>query len=88
MADAKRNFLVFEAHTNLQPHPSAREAEPKLVGYNCIGGVSAADPERAVMAAMSVTRRIGKYAVIPAEFIDFSTGLVDEAEAERPTLNP
>jgi hypothetical protein len=87
-----RNFLVFEAHTNNMPHPSGRRGdrdnEPTLVGYNCIGGVAAQDEAKAVMAAMSVTKRIGKYAVIEATFVDFSAGLLAEAEADRPQLNP
>lgn len=96
--ESMTNFLIFEAAT--PPAPAMRHdlpggprqwgpspEDPAIVPYTCIGGVRATDENAACRAVIGVTRRVGKYAVIPAVFIDFGEGLM-EPNAKRPQLNP
>jgi hypothetical protein len=85
MAPKVQSFLVFEADTNVMPVDQANRV--KLIGYHPIGSARAESAEAACMAVMGVTRRIGKYAAVPATFLDFTPNL-DPAESERLALNP
>lgn len=78
----KRNFLVFEQAQNTiiedNYHTGRVEYQNRalpLIGYNCIGAVAAEDENDAVRAVMGVTRRISRYAVIEATFIDFAVDM-------------
>lgn len=97
-----RNFLVFEADDAYEPPPVnnvttdyrgntyVNRSEPRrkvLIPYTCVGAVQANDETDAARAIVSATRRIGKYAVIEATFIDFTQD-INEPEAEAPKLNP
>lgn len=94
MASKKTSYLVFESQ---QPEHGGAPVmtsggrtvvgEEPLFGYTCVGAVSARDSVQAVQAIMSKTRRIGRYAVIEAEFINFDSAFSDPEE-DRPTLNP
>lgn len=93
------NYLVFEsqappdhsgAPTQFNPRTNQMEVigNAPLFGYTCIAAVRAKDTTQAVQAVMGRTRRIGKYAVIEAEFIDFTSSPFQDAEGEAPQLNP
>jgi hypothetical protein len=88
------DYLVFECvtqHVSEMNHQTGAQREydlrTTLHGYNCIGSVRAKDEMDAVRAVMQVTRRISKYAVLPAVFIDFSP-TADADGTHRPQLNP
>jgi hypothetical protein len=90
-APVKRDYLVFESTPQHRTRPDGTvdyEVREVLHSYNCIGSVRAVDEMDAVRAVMAYTRRIGKYAVIPATFIDFAPTGADAPEAVRPQLNP
>lgn len=86
MAKATTNYLVFEADTNLMFDDDAVK-RVKLIGYQSIGSARAETPEKACMAVMGVTKRIGKYAAVEATFLDFTPNL-DDPDSERLALNP
>lgn len=82
------NFLVFEAQEveeDIPVHEISRGYTPdRKLRYNRIVknlfnsfpiAVRATDENEAVKAVMATTRRISKYAVIPAVFIDFTQEL-------------
>lgn len=92
---AMRNYLVFEsAQPNIIEHNIATGSRVErdnpfiLIGYNCIGAVRAADESEAVRAVIAHTRRIGKYAVIEATFLDFAADLAAQPIKAQPVLNP
>lgn len=93
-----KDYLIFESVSPPQPamrhyqDGHSEQVGPNvpgqgLVGYSCIGAVRARDKLDACKAVIGATRRVGKYAVIEAEFIDFTANL-QEPEGERPILNP
>lgn len=74
----------------LQHNPGHYVQPPRraLWGYECIGAVRAENPAAAARAAIGVTRRLTKLAIVGAEFIDFTTDDSAEPEGQRPLLNP
>lgn len=91
-----RNFLVYEAQDVEQPQTSPgylsdRQIRERAVYkslYNTFPiAVRAVNEEEAVKAVMASTRRISKYAVVEAVFIDFTQSL-SEPDSIRAELNP
>lgn len=77
--DATGVYLSYAAGRTLMP---AREGDP--IAYRPVCGIRAENPEQAVTAVMRATRRVSRYAVIAAEFIDFGNG----DASDTVTLNP
>jgi hypothetical protein len=97
MSDAMRDWLVFEASDQgvgqaPAAHYEAMErsgmSREHLAPYVCLGAVRATDEGEAVKAVMAYTRRIGKYAVIPASIVNFAFTPDQQAEGKRWELNP
>jgi hypothetical protein len=87
----KHDYLVFESTPQHRTRPDGSvdyNPQDVLHQFTCIGSVRAVDEMDAVRAVMAYTRRIGKYAVIEATFIDFSPTSADAPEGVRPQLNP
>lgn len=91
-----RNYLVYEAQDVEQPQTSPgylsdRQIRERAVYkslYNTFPiAVRAVNEEEAVKAVMATTRRISKYAVVEAVFIDFTQSL-SEPDSIRAELNP
>lgn len=83
---AKRNFLVFEGQ-ELPPTHNFHRTTPDTIYTADPIAVRAIDEEAAVKAVMGFTRRISKYAVVEATFIDFTVN-IDEPDSRRAELNP
>jgi hypothetical protein len=95
-----RDFLVFEQDPSAVPPGQhvAYDSGGKLTSggltprplfsYRCVGAVRARNPHDASRAVVAATRRVGKYAIMEATFVDFTADLAQEPEGDRPVLNP